>query len=291
MKKLYLVILLAVIFFSFGSDKPAYRIYNPKGKEMTYSAMIEELKNADIILFGELHDNPVVHWLELEVAREMYKDKKDRLVLGAEMFETDNQVILNEFLDSTIAENKFEDDARLWKNYKTDYKPLLNFAKKNKLKFIATNVPRRYAAVVFSKGFEGLNSLSADAKKFLPPLPVKYDSTLACYKNMLDMKASKGMGPQHNNKNLPKAQAIKDATMAYNILQNWKHGKQMIHYNGSYHSDNHEGIAWYLKQMDKNLKIVTISSVYQDNLDSLKKESYDLGDFIIAVEEDMTRTN
>jgi uncharacterized iron-regulated protein len=105
---------------------------------------------------------------------------------------------------------------------------------------------------------------------------------------MLNMSA--GMGGQHANPNLPKAQAIKDATMAYFILQNWSKGKQVLHFNGSYHTDNYCGIVWYLKQMNKDLRIMTISSVCQDQLDSLKKESEGTGDYIIAVDEDMTKT-
>ena len=63
-------------------------------------------------------------------------------------------------------------------------------------------------------------------------------------------------GPaMHGNQNLPKAQAIKDATMAHFILENWEKGKTFIHYNGSYHSDNFEGIVWYLKQENPNLYI------------------------------------
>jgi len=277
-----------MICMAFNSDRPAYQIYNNKGKEIKYSKMISELKEADIILFGEMHDNPVGHWLELKLAKDLYEERKQNLILAAEMFETDNQLMIDEYLSGKISSGKFDEDARLWKNYRTDYKPLLSFAKDNKLKFIGSNIPRRYAAIVFGKGFEALDSLSTQAKSYIAPLPILYDSNLVSYKKMLDMK--EGMGGQHINPNLPKAQAIKDATMAYSILRNWSAGKQVIHYNGSYHSDNYEGIVWYLKQMNKNLKVMTISSVYQGQLDSLNKESEGLGDFIIAVEEDMTRT-
>lgn len=82
--------------------------------------------------------------------------EKDNLILGAEMFESDNQVILNEYLAGLISQSSFENEARLWPNYKTDYKPLVEFAKTNKLQFVASNVPRRYASLVNSKGFEDL---------------------------------------------------------------------------------------------------------------------------------------
>jgi len=106
--------------------------------------MLKEAADADIVLFGELHDNPISHWLQLELTKDLYDLKKDKLVLGAEMFESDNQVILDEYLSGKILQSSFESEARLWSNYKTDYKPLVEFARINKLKFVASNIPRRY---------------------------------------------------------------------------------------------------------------------------------------------------
>ena len=280
------LVVLFFIFSAFKADKPAYTLFNQSGKEVKYEKMIKEAADADIVLFGESHDDPISHWLQLELSKDLYNLKKDRLILGAEMFESDNQVILDEYLDSLISMTSFESNVRLWPNYKTDYKPLVEFAKKNKLKFVASNVPRRYASLVNSKGFEGLDELSAEAKAFLPPLPVKYDPELNCYKSMMEME---GMG-SHVTPNFPKAQAIKDATMAYFILKNWSKGKLLIHYHGSYHSENYESIYWYLKQEKPDLKIVTIHTVSQDKISELTKENKGKADFTICVDEDMTKT-
>ena len=70
----------------------------------------------------------------------------------------------------------------------------------------------------------------------------------------------------------------------------WEKGKLFIHYNGSYHSDNYEGIVWHLKQQNKNLNIVTITTVLQKNIDVLEDENKNTADFIFCVPEDMTRT-
>ena len=90
--------------------------------------------------------------------------------------------------------------------------------------------------------------------------------------------------------NLPKSQAIKDATMAYFILKNWSKGKTVIHYNGSYHSDYHEGIEWYLKQGNPNLKILTIGSTEQEAIDTLAKDAISQADYILCIPESMTKT-
>ncbi|HBX50105.1 MAG: iron-regulated protein [Bacteroidetes bacterium RIFOXYA12_FULL_35_11] len=290
--KSLLLIFFAVMTFSFVSDKQAYLLYDKSGNIVQYSAMVEQLKNADIVFFGEQHNDPIAHWLQLEVTKSLFELKKENLVLGAEMFESDNQLIMDEFLSGIINEKKFEDEVRLWPNYKTDYRPLVRFAKENKLKFIAANIPRRYASLVADKGFEGLNSLSNEAQKYVSPLPIDYDQNLACYKSMLNMGGmGKGSQSKMSMDNLPKAQAAKDATMAHFILKNWSKGKLFIHYNGTYHSDNFESILWYIKKQNPNIKMMTISSVTQADILKLNDENKNIGDFILCVPENMTKTH
>jgi uncharacterized iron-regulated protein len=281
-----LLVVSLFLFSAFKSDKPAYLLFDKKGKPEKYEKMLKELNDADIVLFGELHNNPVVHWLELEISKDLFNQKNDDLILAAEMFETDNQLILTEYVNEVISTIRFEDEAKLWPNYSTDYKPLVEFSRQNKLQFVASNIPRRYASLVNSKGFEGLEELSDEAKAFLPPLPVEYDPELNCYKNLLQIE---GMGA-HLSPNIPKAQAIKDATMANSILKYWKRGKTVIHFNGSYHSENFESIYWYLKKANPRLKIVTIHTVEQDGVSELMEENTGRADFTICVDVDMTKT-
>ena len=175
---------------------------------------------------------------------------------------------------------------RLWPNYKTDYKRLLEFAKDSGLRCVATNIPRRYASIVNSKGFEGLDSLSLEAKGYIAELPIQYDSTLACYASILEMMEDQ----PHITPNLPKAQAAKDATMAEFILKNWSEGKLFLHYNGTYHSDDFQSILWYLYQENPKLKILTISSVGQEEVGSLDEENLNKANYILAVPDAMTKT-
>ena len=287
MKYRILFFAMFVIFAAMKSDKEAFELYDANGKDVKYDKMIKELLKADIVFFGELHNNPISHWFELEITKSLYDVKKSDLVLGAEMFESDNQLLVDEYLNGTIKTKNFEAEAKLWPNYSTDYKPLLEFAKENDLRFIATNIPRRYAALVNKKGFEGLDSLSSEAKKLIAPLPVNYDPEVNCYKSMIEMMG--GMGG-HVTANIPKAQAIKDATMAYFILQNWEKGNLFFHYDGSYHSDNNEGIVWWLKQANPDLNILTITTVEQDTIQPLSDDFKNTADYIIAVPSDMTKT-
>jgi uncharacterized iron-regulated protein len=283
MRKINTLIFAFLITYSFfGQNKSTYKLYNAKGHKVSYQHMIKKLRKANVVLFGEHHNNPISHWLELEVIKDIYKTKN--LVLGAEMLEADNQIQLNEYLAGEIDQKAFDTLARLWPNYKTDYKPLVDFAKKNKLKFIATNVPRRYASLVYKKGFLALDSLTVKEKSWIAPLPINYDATLPGYVKM------KAMMDGHGGDNLPKAQAIKDATMAYFLSENIKNNSIFIHYNGSYHSDNFEGIYWHLKKTNPQLNINTVSIVEQQNVKKFNKENKGLANFIMVVDESMTKT-
>lgn len=282
-KYLLLLAMLTLKFVAFAQVKPAYVVFNAKGKKVSHKKMIQTLKQSNVLLFGEFHNNPIVHWLQLEITKELGESLP--LVLGAEMFEQDNQSALDAYLLGKISAKGLDSSARLWNNYKTDYAPLVNYAKAKQLKFAATNVPRKYASMVSRGGFGVLDTLSAIEKAWIAPLPIAFDSTLPGYKNMLDMM------PGHANaSNFPKAQAIKDATMAHFILKYYIPGSLFIHYNGSYHSDNYEGIGWYLKQQQPQLKLATISTVLQSDLKKLLLENKGKADFIICIDEDMTTT-
>lgn len=287
MMRISLLLLAALVTISAIGQKPAYQLFRENGKKVKYEKMVQASTDADIVLFGEHHTNPISHWLQIELTEALYEAKGEDLVLGAEMFETDNQLILNEYLTDLITETKFEEEARLWKNYKTDYKPLVLFAKENDLAFIATNIPRRYANSVLKQGVAILDSLSEEAKAYIAPLPLEYDTSLNCYNQLIH---GEGMGGGHGSINMADAQAIKDATMTYFMMQNWSSDKLFIHYNGAYHSDEFESMNWFLKRANPDLKIVTISTVTQDDLSALEEESQGKADFIICVPNSMTNT-
>jgi len=284
-KKIFAIATISILLFAFKGDKAAYKMFDQKGKKSSYAKLLKAVDGADIILFGELHNNPISHWLQLELTQDIFNTINENLVLGAEMFEADDQITINEYLGGYHSYNTFRKEVKVWTNNKTDYQPLVDFSLSNKLPFIATNLPRRYANIVYKKGFEGLANINNDAKKWIAPLPIKYDKELPGYKKIVEMAGG------HGGDNLPKAQAIKDATMAHFILKNYRKESTFIHYNGTYHSNNFEGIAWYLKQVNPDLKIVTIASVEQEKMDSLTEENIGIANFVLCIPEAMTKTH
>ena len=277
---------LVAFLFPFGvwaNDFPVYRIFDSKGKPIHLNKMIDCLSRHQVILFGEYHDDPIVHWLQFLVTQRLYEKTGANLLLGAEMFEFDMQEPLNRYLRGETDEKTFRAEVTsLWPNYSTDYKPLVEFAKEKKLAFTATNIPRYFARAVYKGGFSALDTLQDKIRQFMPPLPIPYDPELPGYKNMLSMG--------HGGENLPKAQAIKDAVMAHHIVRSAGAGI-LLHFNGTYHSDNWEGIGWYLKQYRPSLKVATIATVRSMNVSELAPAEKGKADFIICVHEQITRTH
>ena len=274
-----ILFILSIFLCGEGFSQEAFAFFTQNGKRTSYRKLLRKSKKADIVLFGEYHNNPIAHWLEVKLTKDLLG--KRSLILGAEMFERDNQDALDGYLEGTIDQKGLDSLARLWKNYKTDYKPWVDLAKREKLPIVATNIPRKYANLVYKKGLQALDTLPSAERKWIVSLPFPYDGNLSQYEKMKKMA-------RHNPENLPMAQAIKDATMAESIETHYKKGSLFLHLNGSYHSDFFQGIYWYLRRRNPNLKILTISTLSQSNLKKLSSEAYGQADFILVVDEDMT---
>lgn len=285
--KTSLLMILFLSFFSIASaqesEKRAYALYDDTGREISYGELIAQLAPYEVVFFGEMHNCGITHWLEFEVVRSLYNIHGDKLTIGEEMMETDNQLILDEYMSGLISGDRFEAEARLWGNYSTDYSAVVYFAKENQIPLIATNVPRRYANSVSREGLEVLNSFSDEAKRYMAPLPIdfEYDQERD---EMFALMSALG-GKERDGSKVAAAQAIKDATMGWFIAQNLD-GK-FIHLNGNYHSDFKDGIIPYLLKYRPGTTVVNIASVRQDSIDELGEENFGRADFYICVPYDM----
>lgn len=282
-KSILTALLSLVLATAAFADKPAYLLYNAEGEQVNYSEFLEMASAHDIILFGELHNSAIAHWLQLELVRDLY-DRSSNLVIGMEMFERDQQTLIDEYFAGLISRDRFEDEARLWNNYATDYRPVLEFARENELRLAATNIPRRYASAVYGRGLEVLDELSSEAKAWIAPLPIEVDTELPGYRDIHE--AAHG----HGGDNLIYSQAVKDATMAHTILEFMDEEKQFIHLNGSYHSNNREGIVWYLRHYGSEASILTINTITAKDPENADPEELQAADITIVVHERMTTT-
>jgi len=284
-------LLLLWPLLAFAADRPAYRLFTAAGQPADYDQMLQELAQADVVLFGEQHNDALTHWLELQVAKDLLKAKKPgQLVIGMEMFERDVQPLVARYAAGMLADTAFERQARPWPNYGTDYCPLLQFARENHVAVIGTNAPRPFARTVAQRSLTALDKLPANDRALLAPLPLKVDYDLPGYKNMAAMFGGDGKAHGGGAQNIIQAQALKDATMAHFIQASRQPGQTLLHFNGSYHSDHHDGIVAWLRQYAPRLRVKTISVVTQEQLQTLEKEQLNVADFVVVIPVDAAKT-
>jgi uncharacterized iron-regulated protein len=280
-----------------GAQAPEshYRVYDSKGNAVTLQTIVDSLEHADVLFVGETHDNPVAHLLEAELLRradETYGPASTRrraLALSLEMFERDVQTVLDEYLAGLITERHFLLSSRPWKNYETDYKPLVEYARAHQLPVIAANAPARYVSRVSSEGAASLRALPQVAvKSWLPPLPFAAASEgYAAKFNRFMGGGAQGQSNPHGGLHLLEAQTLRDASMAYAISEYLKRGRDplVVQVNGSFHSEERMGVPEQLARYRSKARAVVVTIVPADTFPNFDAATQGrLGDFVIITE-------
>ncbi|MBD3637927.1 MAG: ChaN family lipoprotein [Crocinitomicaceae bacterium] len=262
---LFAILMVALTGFAQQTDvvisKKDYVIYSSKtGKKATPKDIVEELKSADVVFFGEEHNDSVGHQLQLMLFKMMFEAYGDKAVVSMEMFDRDVQYIMDEYLSGLIKKSYFLKDSRKWSNYK-DYEPMVEFAKEKGLDVVCANAPFRYVNVATKHGLEGLQKLSSKAKEAMAPLPYK----LADGGYKVKLNALMGHDPTNPDSkpayDMIPGQSLWDATMAYSIYQKLqaKPDSKILHLVGRFHVDEYYGIVQRLKEFDPEIKTVVVS--------------------------------
>ena len=102
MKNLLLFIAIIGLSNINAQNFDAFKFYNKKSKEVSSKDLIKELADYDVVFIGEHHDNSINHWLEKRITEALFEKKNGQIILGAEMFERDNQQALNSYLAGEI---------------------------------------------------------------------------------------------------------------------------------------------------------------------------------------------
>jgi len=283
------------IFGQTNITEANYRIYDRQGNAASLEKIVDALKDADVVFLGENHDDAVAHYLQNEIFRRAFEKygKDRRVALSLEMFERDVQTVVDEYLKDLIPENHFLLSSRPWGNYKTDYKPLVEFAKANRLEVIAANAPRRYVNMVSRGGREALNQLSPEARRWLAPLPYGEASDAYAKKfNALMGQTSDSMTPIKHSP-IINAQALWDATMAFSISEYLKRAKNplVVHLNGAFHTENRLGTPEHLLKYSPKTRFLVVTMRYEENFQAFDKSKHaDLGDFVILTDTKIPRS-
>lgn len=286
MKTIALMLLIALPFLGFAQDTQpqSYKLYSvAKQKTVSTDDLIADMANADVLFFGESHTDSIGHLLEVMLLQKLSAKYPGKTALSMEMFETDNQPILNEYLQGYIREKDMIKDARAWPNYK-DYRPMIEFAKAGKLPVIAANAPSRYVHVVTDKGLPALRQLDKSALKNLPPLPI--DTAAGAYYEKFT--AIMGGHSAMPGMNIYQSQNLWDAAMGWSIAQFYKKNRdsKIFHINGSFHSEEKLGVVARLKRYAPKVRILNIANIDSEaNADHPDWGKYQkLGDYLLITQ-------
>ena len=285
MKSLAILFLIYLPSVVFGQDVPSkhYKIYNTSTqKSASVTDIIDKSSQADVLFFGEEHNDSTGHNLEYAIFKGLTEKYAGHTALSMEMFQTDCQLILNEYLSDAIREKNLISDARAWPNY-TDYRPMLELAKLNHLPVIAANAPSRYTNMVTRNGLASLLQLSPQAKSYIAPLPI--DTATGAYydkfvKTMGGHEAMAGM-------QIYQSQNLWDATMAWSIAQFFKSHPQfkILQLNGGFHSEEKLGVVAQLKKYAPNMRVLTIAAYADDSFENPDWSKFkQMADYIILTD-------
>lgn len=287
-KSLTLICLLFPLLSLAQDMSKHYKIYDvKKQKIITLDDIVTDLAAAHVLFFGEEHNDSTGHYLEAQIFKKITLAYPNKAALTMEMFHTDVQPIINEYLNGLITEKNFIKEARAWNNYK-DYKPMIELAKSNQLTVIGANAAARYSNAVTRSGLEVLNQFPKESKQFLPPLPI--DTATGRYNDkFIETLGGHSMGGMK----VYQTQNFWDASMAWSIAKYAKNNKdkKIFQVNGRFHSDEKLGTLAKLKGYSPKLKVLNISCFSAEDFNNPDWEKYkQLGDYIIVTDPSLKRT-
>ena len=250
-----------------------YRIVSPATRsDVTMEELLRRVSRADVVFFGEQHDDPETHRTEAQTLQAIGQLGRP-VVLSLEMFERDVQPALNDFLAGRITEPDFLARTRPWPHYATDYRPLLEMARTHHWPVVAANVPRPLASAEGRKGIAALDTLTpaerlTAAQENVCPLG---DYHARFMESMHHHSAGTG-GATEPGDSLPTAmaerfyvaQCVKDETMAESIVKAKQAAPRraiVVHFDGAFHSDYAQGTVERVKRREPSWDLVVISAV------------------------------
>ncbi len=291
MKLSILLLFTCLSFTSFGQTPtaPHFKIYNTTTKQpATITDIIGSMAKADVLFFGEEHNDSTGHLLELELFKQLAQQYPHKTALSMEMFTTDCQLVLNEYLAGFITEKNLVKDARTWPNFK-DYRPLVELARQNQLPVVAANAPSRYTNMVTRGSLASLDKLDSQAKDYIAPLPI--DTATGAYydkfvKIMGGHSAMAGM-------QIYQSQNLWDATMAWSIAKFYKShgGFKILQLNGGFHSEEKLGTVAQLKKYAPNVRVINVAAYADDSFDNPDWSKFStLADYVILTDPKLPKT-
>ncbi len=215
-----------------------YQLLSPNHHALSIHALPKDLIQADVLLIGEWHTHSGIHRFQTDLLKALTKQKPS-FALSMEQFTRDSQPTIDAYLAGEIGEQTLILDGNAWPNYASDYRPLIEYAKKQNVEVIAANAPKPIVRCIGKLGLEYLDTLDKKERKFVA---AHIDTTDSAYKQRF--MASMHHGNLAQTERQYAAQATWDETMAESIVNylDVNPNKQVIHIAGKFHTQEGLGI-------------------------------------------------
>ncbi len=297
------LVLLALLASPLAAQKPPavvptassyvpHRVYDSRKKRfIDFETLASRLAGADLVFVGEQHDDPATHRMELAILEGLAR-RRDSVTLALEMFERDVQPLLDRYMAGSASEEELLRGARPWKNYPTDYRPLVELARARGWPVVASNAPRPLATLVGRAGLAGLDTVPAAMRPFAAgQLDCPEDDYYRRFSAVMgDMSAHGPAGSTADDgrarlTRMYQAQCMKDETMGESAARAWRPGRLVIHYNGSFHSDFRTGTAERALKRAGGATMLVVTALPVSNLDDLapSKDDRKRADYLLYV--------
>lgn len=233
-----------------------YQLNSPQGQALSLQNLPSELLTADVILVGEWHTHPGVHRFQTDLLHTLSSQRS--VALSMEQFTRDKQPVINQYLAGEIGEQPLISEGNAWPNYESDYRPLVELAKRQGLDVIAANAPKAIVRCIGRQGIGYLDKLDETERHYLA---AEINTADSLYKDKF--MASMHHGQPEQTERQYAAQITWDETMAESIVNYRKaHPQtQIVHIAGKFHTEGGLGTANSILRRAPELKVVVITPV------------------------------
>ncbi|HTZ17794.1 MAG TPA: ChaN family lipoprotein, partial [Dissulfurispiraceae bacterium] len=134
---------------------------------LSLSQVIDSVQDKRIVYVGEEHISYAHHAVQLEMIKGLLGMER-KMAIGMEMFQRPYQSVLDDYIDGLIDEKTFLKKSQYFTRWGFDYdlyKPIMDFARENRIPVIALNIDRE---IVEQVAKNGVAALPPDMKAKIP---------------------------------------------------------------------------------------------------------------------------
>lgn len=252
-----------------------YLLFSQQKNVLGLEEMLTELVEADVVFIGEYHKNHASHLLQSQILSGLYKLNAEQgrdTILSMEMFERHHQSNLNDYLQSKVGEKYLIDESPAWDNYIGSYRPLVEFSKQNGIKVIAANAPADIVRCVGRQGEGYLSKLDNSQLSLIAKQP--FSDIEGYAKKFYGLMGMSDHMPSNRMRNTYLAQLVRDNTMAESMTKANGKNTQIIHINGTFHSEDGLGTVSAFKRLNPELKVAVVTPIHFEKRQEAGKDSF-----------------